>query len=143
MYDGISMTAMRVQAIPSIVIGKPHDKAYTTPVKVRSWFAVTVGISFIVAMSARCGGEPAPLMLTPAHVEGEWPFRASEVQVSCCIGGQISIESGGQSYWFEGARYDRYPVTQLGREGVEPSAFGAAHEAARRLARERWPDDVR
>ena len=64
----------------------------------------------LVAMTACCGGDPPPLMLTPAHVEGEWPFRASEVQVSCCIGGQISIVSGGQSYCFEGARdYDRFP----------------------------------
>ena len=50
-------------------------------------------------------GDPPPLMLTPAHVEGEWPFRAPEVEVSCCIGGQISIQSEGQSYWFEGGRH--------------------------------------
>ena len=99
-------------------------------------------VAFVVIMGA-CG-DPPPLMLTPAHVEGDWPFRAPEAEVSCCIGGQISIQSEGQSYWFEGGRhYARFPVTQLGREGVEPSAFQAAHEAARRLARERWPDDVR
>ena len=112
--------------------------------KGRPWLAVLVGIPFIIATSARCGGDARPLMLTAAHVEGEWPFRASELQVSCCIGGQVSMVSESQSYWFEGGRhYDRFPVTRLGHETAEPSDFRAAHEAARRLARERWPDDVR
>ena len=121
-----------------------HAEAYTTPVKIRLWLAVLVGMPFIVAMTARCGGELPPLMLTPAEVEGEWPFRASEVQVSCCISGQISIVSEGQWYWFEGGRhYDQFPVTRLGHETVETADFRAAHEAARHLARERWPDNVR
>ena len=61
-----------------------------------------------------------PLLLTPADVDGDWPFVADVVRVSCCQDGHIGIVAdNGQYYWFAGARHTyRFPVTALGRPGA-------------------------
>lgn len=52
-----------------------------------SLFAMTVVAGFVVLILSgyACRAlEDPPLMLTPDMVDGEWPFLASAVRVSCC-----------------------------------------------------------
>ena len=118
---------------------------------------MSVGNTVVVLVVGICGlyglglawnaitAEDPPLLLTPADVDGEWPFAADAVRVSCCQDGHIGIvaDNGQYYYWFAGARHtDRFPVTTLGRPGATMDDFGTAYVAARTKAVERWPELV-
>ena len=102
--------------------------------------SVLLGSVLLIPASHGCRTiEDAPLMLTPDMVDGEWPFLAPEVRVSCCQGGRLSIvDEGGQSYWFPGGWHrDRFPVEQLGKPDAD---FTAAYDAAYAAVGSRWPE---
>ena len=85
-----------------------------------------------------------PLMMSATDVAPDpWLFRATEVEISCCYSGQVVVIGPQlQVYGFEGSRFaEQWPVTMLGRRhDLTLDDFEPAHEAARRLARERWPE---
>ena len=94
------------------------------------------------ALLAAC--TEGPLMMSAADVApNPWLFRAAEVEVSCCYSGQVVVIGPQlQVYGFDGSRFaEQRPVTMLGRRhDLTLEDFGPAHEAARRLARDRWPE---
>lgn len=109
---------------------------------------LTIGgllLVFLLAFGWRLAASlfnPPPLMMTADDVDGDWPFRGDAVQVSCCSGGDVGILVASQWFAFAGGRgVDRFPVTRLGFEDLTLDDFLPAHRAARRLARERWPDE--
>lgn len=103
--------------------------------------ALLVLMALVVPLAA-CT-EP-PLMMSAADVAPDpWLFRAEEIEVSCCYSGQVVIIGPQhQAYGFDGSRFaEQWPVTMLGRrDDLTLDDFEPAHEAARRLARERWPE---
>ena len=99
----------------------------------------------LLALLAACA-EP-PLMMSADDVAPDpWLFRAAEVEISCCYSGQVVvIGPQRQAYGFDGSRFaEQWPVTMLGRRhDLTLDDFERAHDAARRLARERWPEQFR
>ena len=102
-------------------------------------------VLLVLVLSAACD-EP-PLMMSADDVAPDpWPFRAAEVEITCCYSGQVVVLGPQlQVYGFAGSRFaEQWPVTLLGRRNdLTLDDFEPAHEAARRLGRERWPDLVR
>ena len=82
---------------------------------------------------------PEPPLMTAEHVQ-PWPFTVDAVEVWCCRAGQVTLAYNDQRYEFNDGRFS---VVRLAKPGLSLDDFEPARKTAYRIARERWPEDVR